>query len=224
MCSGVAGSGMFDHIPRGSHRAGSFLCCIRKRKDVGGCVNVLSPPQSQPTLTEEKSKKMKRRPQMKRRSQAEVMKEREDECFSCGDGGQLVSCKKPGCPKVYHADCLNLTKRPAGQCSPAGLCWGSRTGHGLPGTALFTASANRREFSLLNRPRGPQGMALLCAMLWLQARWLLSHPWGLAESRPSKSQFLLAFQSCRRLSEKNEEEKHWWKMAVKEEECAACLN
>lgn len=78
---------------------------------------MLSHPQSQPTLTEEKSKKLKRRPQMKRRSQAEVMKEREDECFSCGDGGQLVSCKKPGCPKVYHADCLNLTKRPAGQYS-----------------------------------------------------------------------------------------------------------
>uniref|UniRef100_A0A8C6J8X8 Histone-lysine N-methyltransferase, H3 lysine-36 specific n=1 Tax=Melopsittacus undulatus TaxID=13146 RepID=A0A8C6J8X8_MELUD len=72
-------------------------------------------PKSQPNLNEEKSKKLKRRPQMKRRSQAEVMKEREDECFSCGDGGQLVSCKKPGCPKVYHADCLNLTKRPAGK-------------------------------------------------------------------------------------------------------------
>ncbi|NXX78670.1 NSD1 protein, partial [Urocolius indicus] len=72
-------------------------------------------PKSQPNLTEEKSKKLKRRPQMKRRSQAEVMKEREDECFSCGDGGQLVSCKKSGCPKVYHADCLNLTKRPAGK-------------------------------------------------------------------------------------------------------------
>uniref|UniRef100_A0A3Q2PYT5 Nuclear receptor binding SET domain protein 1b n=1 Tax=Fundulus heteroclitus TaxID=8078 RepID=A0A3Q2PYT5_FUNHE len=40
---------------------------------------------------------------------------KEDECFSCGDGGQMVSCKKPGCPKVYHADCLNLTKRPAGR-------------------------------------------------------------------------------------------------------------
>uniref|UniRef100_A0A8C9ESP8 Histone-lysine N-methyltransferase, H3 lysine-36 specific n=1 Tax=Pavo cristatus TaxID=9049 RepID=A0A8C9ESP8_PAVCR len=72
-------------------------------------------PKSQPTLSEEKSKKLKRRPQMKRRSQVEVMKEREDECFSCGDGGQLVSCKKAGCPKVYHADCLNLTKRPAGK-------------------------------------------------------------------------------------------------------------
>ncbi|XP_067391319.1 histone-lysine N-methyltransferase, H3 lysine-36 specific [Emydura macquarii macquarii] len=72
-------------------------------------------PKNPPNPTEEKSKKFKRRQHVKRRSQAEVMKEREDECFSCGDGGQLVSCKKTGCPKVYHADCLNLTKRPAGK-------------------------------------------------------------------------------------------------------------
>ncbi|XP_074865696.1 histone-lysine N-methyltransferase, H3 lysine-36 specific [Carettochelys insculpta] len=72
-------------------------------------------PKNLPSLTEEKSKKVRRRQQVKRRSQAELMKEREDECFSCGDGGQLVSCKKTGCPKVYHADCLNLTKRPAGK-------------------------------------------------------------------------------------------------------------
>lgn len=51
---------------------------------------------------------------MKRKTKQQVTKEREDECFSCGDGGQIVSCKKPGCPKVYHADCLNLAKRPAG--------------------------------------------------------------------------------------------------------------
>ncbi|XP_051027895.1 histone-lysine N-methyltransferase, H3 lysine-36 specific isoform X2 [Acomys russatus] len=72
-------------------------------------------PKNQPIVTEEKSRKFKRKPHGKRRSQGEVTKEREDECFSCGDGGQLVSCKKPGCPKVYHADCLNLTKRPAGK-------------------------------------------------------------------------------------------------------------
>lgn len=73
-------------------------------------------PKNQPIVTEEKSRKFKRKPHGKRRSQGEVTKEREDECFSCGDAGQLVSCKKPGCPKVYHADCLNLTKRPAGWC------------------------------------------------------------------------------------------------------------
>ncbi|XP_056667660.1 histone-lysine N-methyltransferase, H3 lysine-36 specific isoform X4 [Monodelphis domestica] len=72
-------------------------------------------PKNHPNPTEEKSKKLKRRQQVKRRSQGEITKEREDECFSCGDAGQLVSCKKPGCPKVYHADCLNLTKRPAGK-------------------------------------------------------------------------------------------------------------
>ncbi|XP_036013799.1 histone-lysine N-methyltransferase, H3 lysine-36 specific isoform X3 [Mus musculus] len=72
-------------------------------------------PKNQPIVTEEKSRKFKRKPHGKRRSQGEVTKEREDECFSCGDAGQLVSCKKPGCPKVYHADCLNLTKRPAGK-------------------------------------------------------------------------------------------------------------
>lgn len=77
---------------------------------------------------------------MKRRSQAEVMKEREDECFSCGDGGQLVSCKKPGCPKVYHADCLNLTKRPAGQCSARlGSAWVTASAHSVPGAAHHLA-------------------------------------------------------------------------------------
>uniref|UniRef100_A0A3Q2YJG2 Nuclear receptor binding SET domain protein 1b n=1 Tax=Hippocampus comes TaxID=109280 RepID=A0A3Q2YJG2_HIPCM len=63
----------------------------------------------------EKIKEGKKRGAMKKKSKQEVTKEREDECFSCGDGGQIVSCKKPGCPKVYHADCLNLAKRPAGR-------------------------------------------------------------------------------------------------------------
>ncbi|KAI1903574.1 hypothetical protein AGOR_G00028580 [Albula goreensis] len=71
-------------------------------------------PKNQPS-SEDKLKKVKKKVPAKRKSQLEVTKEREDECFSCGDGGQLVSCKKPGCPKVYHADCLNLTKRPAGR-------------------------------------------------------------------------------------------------------------
>ncbi|KAM9834128.1 histone-lysine N-methyltransferase, H3 lysine-36 specific [Syngnathus typhle] len=70
-------------------------------------------PKNQPPA--EKIKEGKRRGGMKKKTKQEVTKEREDECFSCGDGGQIVSCKKPGCPKVYHADCLNLSKRPAGR-------------------------------------------------------------------------------------------------------------
>uniref|UniRef100_A0A8D0CM25 Histone-lysine N-methyltransferase, H3 lysine-36 specific n=1 Tax=Scleropages formosus TaxID=113540 RepID=A0A8D0CM25_SCLFO len=68
-----------------------------------------------PKNAEDKARKLKKKSPVKRKAQPEVTKEREDECFSCGDGGQIVSCKKPGCPKVYHADCLNLTKRPAGR-------------------------------------------------------------------------------------------------------------
>lgn len=72
--------------------------------------------QNQPP-SDDKNRKLKKKVAIKRKSQSEVTKEREDECFYCGDGGQIVSCKKPGCPKVYHADCLNLSKRPAGNIS-----------------------------------------------------------------------------------------------------------
>ncbi|CAK6956491.1 histone-lysine N-methyltransferase%2C H3 lysine-36 specific isoform X3 [Scomber scombrus] len=72
-------------------------------------------PKNQPSAEKMKLKEGKRRVPMKKKTKPELMKEREDECFSCGDGGQIVSCKKPGCPKVYHADCLNLAKRPAGR-------------------------------------------------------------------------------------------------------------
>jgi len=60
-------------------------------------------------------KEGKKKVQVKKKSKPELTKAREDECFSCGDAGQMVSCKRAGCPKVYHADCLNLTRRPAGQ-------------------------------------------------------------------------------------------------------------
>uniref|UniRef100_A0A8C7J8F5 [histone H3]-lysine(36) N-dimethyltransferase n=1 Tax=Oncorhynchus kisutch TaxID=8019 RepID=A0A8C7J8F5_ONCKI len=64
---------------------------------------------------DDKGRKLKKKVLAKRKNKMELTKEREDECFSCGDGGQIVSCKRPGCPKVYHADCLNLAKRPAGR-------------------------------------------------------------------------------------------------------------
>ncbi|CAF99053.1 unnamed protein product, partial [Tetraodon nigroviridis] len=81
-------------------------------------------PKNQPSAEKLKLKEGKRRVSMKKKTKQEVTKEREDECFSCGDGGQIVSCKKPGCPKVYHADCLNLAKRPAGKCTSG--CFGAR--------------------------------------------------------------------------------------------------
>lgn len=104
------------------------------RPKVGTSLSFLTKSKRQPSVTTErgfyailphqnnpppddKGRKLRRRGHGKRKNKAVVTKEREDECFSCGDAGQMVSCKKPGCPKVYHADCLNLTKRPAGRSS-----------------------------------------------------------------------------------------------------------
>lgn len=30
----------------------------------------------------------------------------EDDCFICGDGGELLMCDKGGCSKCYHKGCL----------------------------------------------------------------------------------------------------------------------
>ena len=95
----------------------AFLCLALTKFETKMCclVNVLLLIVAQSQTQTEKPKEGKRKVPIKKKTKQQVTKEREDECFSCGDGGQIVSCKKPGCPKVYHADCLNLAKRPAGQ-------------------------------------------------------------------------------------------------------------
>ena len=50
-----------------------------------------------------------------KRKRAEGKKKSDDDCFRCGDGGQLVLCGKKMCSKAYHLTCLNLTKRPFGK-------------------------------------------------------------------------------------------------------------
>ncbi|XP_072923856.1 uncharacterized protein nsd1a isoform X2 [Hemitrygon akajei] len=72
-------------------------------------------PKNIPSSADEKKVKKRQMPPRKRKQQSEIVRDHEEECFRCGDGGQLVICKKPGCPKVYHADCLVLSKRPAGK-------------------------------------------------------------------------------------------------------------
>ncbi|XP_067244996.1 histone-lysine N-methyltransferase, H3 lysine-36 specific isoform X1 [Chanodichthys erythropterus] len=110
-----------EDIPRGVELTFNYnLECLGNGKTVckcgaSNCSGFLGVrPKNQPT-SDDKARKLKKKVAVKRKSQLEVTKEREDDCFFCGDGGQIVSCKKPGCPKVYHADCLNLSKRPAGR-------------------------------------------------------------------------------------------------------------
>ncbi|KAG5848175.1 hypothetical protein ANANG_G00095680, partial [Anguilla anguilla] len=53
-------------------------------------------------------KKVKKKPK-KRRPRNDGRKRSEDECFRCGDGGQLVLCDKKSCTKAYHLSCLEPT-------------------------------------------------------------------------------------------------------------------
>ncbi|XP_033756392.1 histone-lysine N-methyltransferase NSD2-like [Pecten maximus] len=57
------------------------------------------------------AKKKKRKP---KKIKTDIKKEHEDECFRCGEGGELVMCDKAGCPKVYHLQCLKLNRPPHG--------------------------------------------------------------------------------------------------------------
>lgn len=67
------------------------------------------------TANEEKAKNAKLK-QKKRKIKTEQKQMHEDNCFQCGDGGELVMCDKKDCPKAYHLLCLNLTQPPFGKC------------------------------------------------------------------------------------------------------------
>ncbi|OXB75074.1 UNVERIFIED_CONTAM: hypothetical protein H355_015435 [Colinus virginianus] len=66
------------------------------------------------TANEEKVKNAKLK-QKKRKIKTEQKQMHEDNCFQCGDGGELVMCDKKDCPKAYHLLCLNLTQPPFGK-------------------------------------------------------------------------------------------------------------
>ncbi|KAJ3613756.1 hypothetical protein NHX12_020002 [Muraenolepis orangiensis] len=91
------------------------LDCLGNEKTVcrcgaSNCSGFLGdrPKTSSAPLSEVKVKRVKRR----KRSEG---KRSEDECFRCGDGGQLVICGKKSCTKAYHLVCLGLDKRPFGR-------------------------------------------------------------------------------------------------------------
>lgn len=65
--------------------------------------------------SEEKARKTRKKPR-RRRARGDGRRS-EDECFRCGDGGQLVLCDRRLCTKAYHLACLGLGKRPFGGCS-----------------------------------------------------------------------------------------------------------
>jgi hypothetical protein len=74
---------------------------------------------------EKKVKEGKGKDKKKRKSRkSDIKKGHEDECYRCGEGGELIMCDKNGCPKVYHLNCLKLSKPPHGKytISPEAKC------------------------------------------------------------------------------------------------------
>ena len=39
----------------------------------------------------------------------------DDDCFICGDGGELILCSRNKCTKTYHVSCLDLEQTPRGK-------------------------------------------------------------------------------------------------------------
>uniref|UniRef100_A0A3P8PL12 Nuclear receptor binding SET domain protein 2 n=1 Tax=Astatotilapia calliptera TaxID=8154 RepID=A0A3P8PL12_ASTCA len=102
-------------IPAGTELTFNYnLDCLGNEKTVCRCgaPNCSGFLGDRPKVTEPKGKRLKRK-YKKRKSEGK--KKSEDECFRCGDGGQLVLCDKKTCTKAYHLSCLNLTKRPFGR-------------------------------------------------------------------------------------------------------------
>ncbi|XP_023668230.1 histone-lysine N-methyltransferase NSD2 isoform X1 [Paramormyrops kingsleyae] len=109
-------------IPAGTELTFNYnLDCLGNEKTVcrcgaPNCSGFLGdrPKNSNGLTSEVKGKKPKKKVK-KRRARSEGKKQSEDECFRCGDGGQLVLCDKKSCTKAYHLSCLDRTKRPFGR-------------------------------------------------------------------------------------------------------------
>uniref|UniRef100_D4A9J4 Nuclear receptor binding SET domain protein 2 n=1 Tax=Rattus norvegicus TaxID=10116 RepID=D4A9J4_RAT len=109
-------------IPAGTELTFNYnLDCLGNEKTVcrcgaSNCSGFLGdrPKTSTSLSSEEKSKKAKKKTR-RRRAKGEGKRQSEDECFRCGDGGQLVLCDRKFCTKAYHLSCLGLGKRPFGK-------------------------------------------------------------------------------------------------------------
>ncbi|XP_004715130.1 histone-lysine N-methyltransferase NSD2 isoform X1 [Echinops telfairi] len=109
-------------IPAGTELTFNYnLDCLGNEKTVcrcgaPNCSGFLGdrPKTSASLSSEDKGKKIKKKTR-RRRTRGEGKKVSEDECFRCGDGGQLVLCDRKYCTKAYHLSCLGLGKRPFGK-------------------------------------------------------------------------------------------------------------
>ncbi|RWS26986.1 histone-lysine N-methyltransferase NSD2-like protein [Leptotrombidium deliense] len=125
--NGVTRVGLFalHDIPAGSEltfnynldcRGNEKMKCCCGSKNCSGFIGV------RPTkvANDESNKKInsasgKKKKVKKEKSFKEYSSMHEDECFRCGEGGELVMCDRKSCPKAFHLECLNLKDIPRGK-------------------------------------------------------------------------------------------------------------
>ena len=71
--------------------------------------------QQQGALLLEKNKKEAKLNKLKKKKKPAVKRKHDDDCFRCGEGGELVMCDRSNCTKSYHLSCLGLDKPPYGK-------------------------------------------------------------------------------------------------------------
>ncbi|XP_005102412.1 histone-lysine N-methyltransferase NSD2 [Aplysia californica] len=122
MVNGDIRVGLFTlrEIPKGEELTFNYnLECLGNEKKACACGAEncsgflgVRPKTAAAAANEKRAKEAKKR---KRKKKLDPRKEHEDDCFRCGEGGELVMCDKGNCPKVYHLQCLKLTKPPSGK-------------------------------------------------------------------------------------------------------------
>lgn len=102
---------------------------------IGVRPNKLEDPQLKKSTNGTSSSKKKK----KKHEKKDFEKMHEDDCFTCGEGGNLIMCDRRGCPKSFHKECLKLETVPRGKWEcPRHFCMQCKK----PATAMCTACPN----------------------------------------------------------------------------------
>ncbi|XP_052226023.1 histone-lysine N-methyltransferase NSD2-like isoform X2 [Dreissena polymorpha] len=72
-------------------------------------------PKTQHAAQAEMKKNNAKMTKLKKKKKAEIQRKHDDDCFRCGEGGELVMCDRSSCTKSYHLRCLGLSKPPYGK-------------------------------------------------------------------------------------------------------------
>ncbi|XP_052771657.1 histone-lysine N-methyltransferase NSD2-like isoform X2 [Mya arenaria] len=72
-------------------------------------------PKTQSAQLAEMKRKEAKHTKLKKKKKLLIKRKHDDDCFRCGEGGELVMCDRTSCPKSYHLRCLGLSKPPYGK-------------------------------------------------------------------------------------------------------------